>query len=84
MGKDFEGSGCGLVEVLFQCLRARTEEKCEKPQCMGFEVLTAEIMKSSVFLGYNALWSVESQLTFRRSTSIPPSGSKNKRSRKRA
>jgi hypothetical protein len=81
MGKDFEGSGYGLVEVL-RCLRARTEEKGEKPQCIGFEVLTAVITKSSMVSGYNALWSVERQPTFQRSTSLPSSGSKNKRSKK--
>jgi hypothetical protein len=84
IGRDFEGSACSLVEVLFQCLRPRTEEKREKPQCVGFEVLAAVIMKSSVFFGYNALWCVESQPTFRRSTSLPSSESKNKRSKKSA
>jgi hypothetical protein len=43
MGKDFEGGGCCLVEVLFRCLRASSEEKREESQCVGFEVLTAVV-----------------------------------------
>jgi hypothetical protein len=49
---------------------------------LGSEVLTAVVMKTSVFLDLTLLWSVESQQTFRSDMAPPSSYSKNKSSKK--
>jgi hypothetical protein len=51
----------------------------------GFEVLTAVVMENNYYsylLGYNAVYSVEEEPTFRKNISPPSSGSKNKPSEK--
>jgi hypothetical protein len=53
-------------------------------QFVGFEVLTAVVMKKLCRLGNNAVQSVESKSTVRRNMSPPSSVSKNKPRKKSA
>jgi hypothetical protein len=61
-----------------------SKRKFEALYFVGFEFLTAMVMKNSVFFDIMAVQSVEGQLAFRRNISPPSSMSKNKPSKKPA
>jgi hypothetical protein len=70
----------GLSQVLLTLVRHMTTELeldlnfQVKTNFLGSEFLTAKVMKSSIFLGYNAVQASESQSTFRRNMQPLSSG----------